>query len=44
MKRDITMIPGDRDRPAAVFIHGLGMDKRIWEEVAGFVWTAESSF
>jgi len=31
MKRDITMIPGDRDRPAAVFIHGLGMDKRIWE-------------
>jgi pimeloyl-ACP methyl ester carboxylesterase len=31
MKHDITMIKGDRDRPAAVFLHGLGMDKRIWE-------------
>ncbi|MCL4474916.1 MAG: hypothetical protein M1508_01640 [Nitrospirae bacterium] len=31
MKRDITMIKGDRDRPVAIFIHGLGMDKRIWE-------------
>ncbi len=31
MKHDVTMIQGDRDRPTAVFIHGLGMDKRIWE-------------
>lgn len=25
------MIKGDRDRPVAIFVHGLGMDKRIWE-------------
>lgn len=31
MVRDIVMIRGKPDRPAAVFIHGLGMDKRIWE-------------
>ncbi len=31
MKRDITMIKGDRDRPMIIFVHGLGMDKRIWE-------------
>ncbi len=31
MKRDITMIKGDPDRPVTIFVHGLGMDKRIWE-------------
>lgn len=31
MKYDITVFKGDRDKPAVVFIHGLGMDKRIWE-------------
>lgn len=31
MKIDTTIIEGDRDRPALFFIHGLGMDKRIWE-------------
>ncbi len=31
MKLDATVIRGDSCRPAAVFIHGLGMDKRIWE-------------
>lgn len=25
------IIPGDLSKPAIVFIHGLGMDKRIWE-------------
>lgn len=31
MKLDTTMIRGDADKPAVVFIHGLGMDKGIWE-------------
>jgi pimeloyl-ACP methyl ester carboxylesterase len=31
MKRDITIAEGHRDRPVAVFIHGLGMNKCIWE-------------
>jgi pimeloyl-ACP methyl ester carboxylesterase len=31
MKLDTTVIKGDPDRPAAIFIHGLGMEKRIWE-------------
>ena len=31
MGRDFVMIQGKPDRPAVVFIHGLGMDKRIWE-------------
>jgi pimeloyl-ACP methyl ester carboxylesterase len=30
MKRDITLLEGDRDKPVVIFIHGLGMDKRIW--------------
>ncbi len=31
MKHDFTAFRGDPDKPAAVFIHGLGMDRRIWE-------------
>ena len=31
MKLDTTLIRGDADKPAVIFIHGLGMDKRIWE-------------
>ncbi|HXX80792.1 MAG TPA: hypothetical protein VEI46_04535 [Thermodesulfovibrionales bacterium] len=31
MKLDTTLIRGDADKPALVFIHGLGMDKGIWE-------------
>jgi len=31
MKLDTTLIRGDMDKPAVVFIHGLGMDKGIWE-------------
>ena len=31
MKLDTTLIKGDADKPAVVFIHGLGMDKGIWE-------------
>jgi len=31
MKLDTTLIRGDADKPAVVFIHGLGMDKGIWE-------------
>jgi len=30
MKLDITVHKGRLDKPAIVFIHGLGMDKRIW--------------
>lgn len=30
MKYDITVHKGRADRPAVIFIHGLGMDKRIW--------------
>lgn len=30
MRYDLEIIEGLRDRPAIVFIHGLGMDKRIW--------------
>ena len=30
MKLDTTLIRGDMDKPAVVFIHGLGMDKGIW--------------
>lgn len=30
MKLDVTMIRGDVDKPAVIFIHGLGMDKGIW--------------
>jgi len=29
-RKDIEIVEGDRDRPGIVFIHGLGMDKRIW--------------
>jgi pimeloyl-ACP methyl ester carboxylesterase len=28
---DTTIIPGDTKRPAVVFIHGLGMNKKVWE-------------
>jgi pimeloyl-ACP methyl ester carboxylesterase len=31
LKPDTTIIPGDVRKPAAVFIHGLGMNKKIWE-------------
>jgi pimeloyl-ACP methyl ester carboxylesterase len=31
LKLDTTIIPGDIRRPAVVFIHGLGMNKKIWE-------------
>lgn len=30
MKLDIVSNPGDLNKPAVVFIHGLGMDKDIW--------------
>ena len=30
MKLDVTIHKGRRDRPAIVFIHGLGMNKNIW--------------
>ena len=31
MNHDATIVGGDTRRPAVIFIHGLGMDKRIWE-------------
>lgn len=31
MKPDTTIIKGNKGAPAFIFIHGLGMDKRIWE-------------
>lgn len=31
MDIDATIIKGDLHKPAVIFIHGLGMDKRIWE-------------
>lgn len=31
MTYDTTAIKGEEDKPAVVFVHGLGMDKRIWE-------------
>lgn len=31
MKLDTTVIKGNLDKAAFIFIHGLGMDKRIWE-------------
>ncbi len=30
MKYDITIHKGQLNKPAVIFIHGLGMDKRIW--------------
>ena len=30
MKTDVALHPGDRKKPAVVFVHGLGMDKNIW--------------
>jgi pimeloyl-ACP methyl ester carboxylesterase len=30
MNLDIKLYKGSSDRPAAIFIHGLGMDKNIW--------------
>lgn len=30
MKPDITTLRGSRDRPAFIFIHGVGMDETIW--------------
>jgi pimeloyl-ACP methyl ester carboxylesterase len=32
MKLDISISEGQPDRPAIIFIHGLGMDKRIWTD------------
>ncbi len=34
MKLDIALNKGDHDKPAVVFIHGLGMDKNIWADPA----------
>lgn len=31
MNNDTTILAGDLRKPAAIFIHGLGMDRRIWE-------------
>lgn len=31
MKLDTTLIRGDANKPAVILIHGLGMDKGIWE-------------
>jgi pimeloyl-ACP methyl ester carboxylesterase len=31
LKPDTTIVPGDTRKPAVVFIHGLGMNKKIWE-------------
>lgn len=31
MTQDITIVKGITSKPAAILIHGLGMDKRIWE-------------
>ncbi len=31
MKYDASVIKGDPDMPVVFFIHGMGMDKRIWE-------------
>lgn len=31
MDNDTTLIKGDLRKPAVILIHGLGMDKRIWE-------------
>ncbi|MEW6108258.1 MAG: alpha/beta fold hydrolase [Nitrospirota bacterium] len=31
MNPDIAYYKGDKDKPVIVFIHGLGMDKKIWE-------------
>ncbi|MCL5024301.1 MAG: alpha/beta fold hydrolase [Nitrospirae bacterium] len=30
MEARVTMMQGDRSRPAVLFIHGLGMDGRVW--------------
>src|SRR4030042_329667 len=34
MKLDIVLNKGDDNKPAVVFIHGLGMDKNIWADPA----------
>jgi pimeloyl-ACP methyl ester carboxylesterase len=34
MKLDIVLNKGDNNKPAVVFIHGLGMDKNIWSDPA----------
>jgi pimeloyl-ACP methyl ester carboxylesterase len=34
MKLDIALNKGDDNKPAVVFIHGLGMDKNIWADPA----------
>jgi pimeloyl-ACP methyl ester carboxylesterase len=34
MKLDIVLNNGDHNKPAVVFIHGLGMDKNIWADPA----------
>lgn len=30
MRIDLEFQPGDRSKPAVIFIHGLGMDKNLW--------------
>lgn len=32
MKRDIVVHRGDDEKPAVIFVHGLGMDKNIWTD------------
>jgi pimeloyl-ACP methyl ester carboxylesterase len=34
LKLDISISEGQPDRPACIFIHGLGMDKHIWTDPA----------
>ncbi len=31
MDNDVAIIKGDIDKPAVIFNHGLGMDRRVWE-------------
>lgn len=32
MDYELSIIEGDKDKPAVIFIHGLGMDKGVWEK------------
>ena len=32
MEIDIASYPGDKKKPVVILIHGLGMDRKIWEE------------
>lgn len=31
MNYDLSVIEGNQDKPAIIFVHGLGMDKGVWE-------------